>query len=39
MDLETRTLPMHRDTLEQLIGAAAILLFAVALVVYQNLRG
>jgi hypothetical protein len=31
--------PMHRDTVEQLIGAAAILLFAIGLVVYQNLWG
>jgi hypothetical protein len=30
---------MHRDTVEQLIGAAAILLFAVALIIYQNLWG
>jgi hypothetical protein len=30
---------MHRDTIEQLIGATAILLFAVGLVVYQNLWG
>jgi hypothetical protein len=30
---------MHRDTKEQLIGATAILLFAVGLVVYQRLWG
>jgi len=30
---------MHRDTKEQLIGAAAILRFAVGLVVYQRLSG
>jgi hypothetical protein len=30
---------MHRDTIEQLIGAAAILIFAVGIVIYQNLWG
>jgi hypothetical protein len=30
---------MHRDTIEQLIGATTILLFAVGLVIYQNLWG
>jgi hypothetical protein len=30
---------MHRDTIEQLIGAIIILVFAVGLVVYQNLWG
>jgi hypothetical protein len=30
---------MSRDSIELLVGATAIMLFAVALVVYQNIWG